>query len=162
MPSEPTTLTPLRGRLLVLGLDALGDPVDDVLGGERTRAYGGEHVVRGRVVRGARHVLQDPGGNLPDAPLLEVGDDLLAAEAQVVLAVGLVEELPDLVTRPAALHDGQPVPAGARGLAGDDLHPVARDQLRVEGHDAAVHLRPDGAVPDLGVDVVGEVYRGRP
>ena len=83
-------------------------------------------------------------------------------EAQVVLAVGLVEELPDLVPRAPALDHGQPVAARPRVLARDDLDPVARDQLGVEGHDPVVDPGPYGAVADLGVDVVGEVYRRSP
>src|ERR671916_103986 len=94
------------GLLFLLGLQTLGDAVGDVLRGEHAGANGGEHVVGGRVVREARHVLEDPGRNLPDALPLEEGDDLLASEAEVVLTVGLVEELPDLVARPPALNYG--------------------------------------------------------
>src|SRR5919112_341961 len=107
------------------------------------------------------HVLEDARGNLPDPALLEQGQDLLPSQAQVVFTVGLVEELPDLVPRASALDHGQPVAAGTRVLARDDLDPVTRDELGVEGDDTVVDLRPDGTVADLGVYVVGEVYGRR-
>src|SRR5919112_9927 len=107
------------------------------------------------------HVLEDARGNLPDPALLKQGQDLLPSQAQVVLTVGLVEELPDLVPRASALDHGQPVAARTRVLARDDLDPVTRDEFGVEGDDTVVYLGPDGAVADLGVYVVGEVYGRR-
>src|SRR5919112_2847635 len=107
------------------------------------------------------HVLEDARGHLPDPALLLQGQDLLPSQAQVVLTVGLVEELPDLVPRASALDHGQPVAARTRVLARDDLDPVTRDELGVEGDDTVVYLGPDGAVADLGVYVVGEVYGRR-
>ena len=182
MPLDPTTRTPVcssvppaspgsgsgvsAGRLgplvYFLGAYLLHYPASHVVRGEHAGTDGGEHVVRGGMVGRARHVLQDAGWDLADPALLQEGQDLLPSQAQVVLAVGLVEELPDLVPRPAALDHGQPVAAGPRVLARDDLDPVARDQLGVEGHDPVVYPGPYRAVADLGVDVVGEVYRGRP
>ncbi len=47
-------------------------------------------------------------------------------------------------------------------LAGEDLHGVAGGEGRVEGHEPAVDPRADAAVPDLGVDRVGEVDRVGP
>src|SRR2546430_14501699 len=49
----------------------------------------------------------------------------------------------------------------ARGFARDDLDDVAGREPVVERHDAAVHLRADRAVPDVGVDPVREVDRRR-
>ena len=182
MPLDPTTRTPVcssvppsgrgqrreRGGLLpglllfFLGAYLLDDAACHVLRGEHAGPDRGEHVVGRRVVGRTRHVLQDARRDLPDPALLQEGEDLLAPQAQVVLAVGLVEVLPDLVAGAPALDHGQPVAARPGVLARDDLDPVARDQLGVEGHDPVVHLGPYGAVPDLGVDVVGEVYRRRP
>jgi len=45
------------------------------------------------------------------------------------------------------------------GFSGENFHNLAVLQLVAEGHDAPVDLGPDHAVPHLGVDVVGEVYR---
>src|SRR3712207_7481351 len=53
-----------------------------------------------------------------------------ASQAQVVLAVCLVEELADLVPRPPALDDGQPVAARASRLPGDYLNPVAGEDRK--------------------------------
>src|SRR5215211_8147145 len=107
------------------------------------------------------NVLEDARGHLPDPALLEQGQDLLPSQTQVVFTVGLVEELPDLVPRASALDDGQPVAAWARVPARDYLDPVTRDELGVEGDDTVVYLGPDGAVADLGVHVVGEIYGRR-
>src|SRR5215210_4828557 len=107
------------------------------------------------------HVLEDARGDLPEPTLLQEGQDLLPSQAQVVRTVGLVEELPDLVAGASALDDGQPVTARPRVLARDDLDPVTRDELGVEGDDTVVDLGPDGTVADLGVYVVGEVYGRR-
>ena len=49
----------------------------------------------------------------------------------------------------------------ALALGGHDLDDVARLQLVVQRHDLAVHARADAAVADVGVDLVGEVQRGR-
>ena len=49
----------------------------------------------------------------------------------------------------------------ALALGGEHLDDVARLQLVVERDDLAVHLRADAAVPDVGVDGVGEVERRR-
>src|SRR5215211_883442 len=155
-----------RGTLLFLlfflGTHLLENTARHVLGREHTCANGGEHVVRRRVIGRAGHVLQDSRGDLPDPSLLENREYLLSSQAQVVLPVGLVEELPYLVACAPALDHGQPVATRPRVLARDDLHPVARDQLGVQGHDTVVDLGPDRAVADLGVDVVGEVYGRRP
>src|SRR5918997_4433802 len=107
------------------------------------------------------YVLEDARGDLPDPTLLQEGQYLLPSQAQVVLPVGLVEELPDLVAGASALDDCQPVAARPRVLARDDLDPVARDEFGVEGDDTVVDLGPDGAVANLGVHVVGEVYGRR-
>ena len=47
----------------------------------------------------------------------------------------------------------------AAHLGGEDLDGVAREQLGVERHQAAVDPGPDAGVADLGVDGVGEVDR---
>src|SRR5215211_3769617 len=148
--------------LFLLGLYLLDYTAGHVLGREHACADGGEHVVRRWVVGRAGHVLEDSGGDLPDPSLLEKREYLLPSQAQVVLSVGPVEELPDLVARPSALDHGQPVPARTRVLPRDDLDPVPRDQLGIERHDPVVDPGPYRAVADLGVDVVGEVYGRRP
>src|SRR4028119_1956287 len=114
----------LRLLLLFFGLDEVDDAASDVLRGDRAGADGGEHVVGRGVIGGAGHVFQDARGHLADAALLEQAEKLLPPEAHVVLAVGLVEELPNLVPRPPALNDREPVPAGPRVFARYDLDPV--------------------------------------
>ena len=69
----------------------------------------------------------------------------------------LVQPVLDLVARAAGFGEGKPVAAG--GVAGlrVDLDDVAVAQLGAERDDAAVDLRADGRVADLGVDRIGEV-----
>ena len=90
---------------------------------------------------------------------------LLEQDAPGVLGVLprlLLEPLADLVARPGGLHQRQPVAGGAAlALGGEDLHDVARAQLVVQRDDLAVDLGADAAVADVGVDLVGEVQRGR-
>src|SRR5918997_1445966 len=95
----------LLSRLLhfLFGTYLLDYTTSHVIGRKHAGADGGEHVVRGRVVGRACHLLEDAGGDLPDPTPLQEGKDLLASKAQVVFAVGLVEELPYLVPRPPAL-----------------------------------------------------------
>src|SRR5918998_2081923 len=117
--------------LFLLGLYLLDHAVGDVFGGEGAQTHGGEHVVRGRTVGALGDLLPNRGINLLDALLLEERHDLLASQGEVVLSIGLVEELTDLVACPTALDHGEPVPARLGRLSGDDLHPVAGDELGV-------------------------------
>src|SRR4029079_16956971 len=85
-----------------------------------------------------------------------------AARVLGVLARFLLEPLLDLVARAGRLHDREPVARrAALALGGQDLDDVARLQLVVERDDLRVDLRPDAAVAELGVDLVGEVERRR-
>src|SRR5262249_56587919 len=71
--------------------------------------------------------------------------------------------LPDLVARAGRRGEREPV-AGrppAR-LRGEELDEGSAPQAVVQRHDAAVDLRPDRAVADVGVDRVREVDRRRP
>src|SRR5215213_2062729 len=95
-----------------------------------------------------RRVLEDTGGDLPDPLPLQKSKDLLSSQTQVVLTVGLVEELSYLVPGASALDHGQPVAARPRVLARDDLDPVTRDELGVEGDDTVVDPRAYRAVAD--------------
>src|SRR5260370_42706491 len=66
-----------------------------------------------------------------------------------------LEPLPDLLARAGRADHRDPVARrAAGGLARDDLDDVAGLELVVEGDDAAVHLRADGPVADVGVDSV--------
>src|SRR5207247_9483208 len=68
----------------------------------------------------------------------------------------------DLLARARSSDHTEPVAGrSARGFARDDLDDVAGREPVVERHDAAVHLRADRAVPDVGVDPVREVDRRR-
>src|ERR671921_57881 len=97
--------------LFLLGLDLLDHAVGDVFGGEGAQTHGGEHVVRGRTVGALGDLLPNRGINLLDALLLEERHNLLAS--------------------PTALAPGEPVPARLGRLSGDDLPPVAGDELGV-------------------------------
>lgn len=70
-----------------------------------------------------------------------------------------VDESTDGRARPA--RDRQTAPVGGRLALGpaDDLDHVAVLKRRAHGLQLAVDLDPDGGVPDLGVDGVGEVQR---
>ena len=87
----------------------------------------------------------------------------VAALLEGVLAPLPAEPLADLVARPRRRDEPEPVlrRALALRLRGEDVDRVAGAQLVVEGHELAVHLGADRAVPDLGVDRVGEVDRRR-
>ena len=88
--------------------------------------------------------------------------ELLAPAALGVLAALALQEGADLVARPAGPHHRQPVARGpALLLRGQDLDDVAGLELVVQRDDLAVHLRPDAAMADVGVNGVGEVERGR-
>ena len=88
---------------------------------------------------------------------------LLAPVLDGVLTALPAEPLADLVAGPGRGHDLQPVPRrpGGRRLRGEDLDRVGRVELRLERDQPAVDPGPDAAVPDLGVDDVGEVDRRR-
>jgi hypothetical protein len=63
--------------------------------------------------------------------------------------------------REKAARGDQPVALGFADLAGDDLDGLAADRRMIERHQAAVQLRAATAMPDIGVDVVGEIEHGR-
>ena len=70
--------------------------------------------------------------------------------------------LADLVARPRRSGEAKPVARRPpTRLRRQDLDEVAVLQLVVKRHDAAVDLRADGLVPDVGVDGIGEVDRRR-
>src|SRR3990170_2231962 len=89
---------------------------------------------------------------------------VLAAPDDVLVALLLAEPPPDLLHRGGGLDIVQvgiePVAAGAfRRLGGDNLHDGAALQRRVQRNQLAVHFPTDAAVPHIGMDAVGEVYR---
>ena len=80
----------------------------------------------------------------------------------VLLAALALEPLADPFLGGGALDEVQPVAAwSVRALGGQNLDDLAVLQLVVERDHAAVDLRPDAVVADLGVDAVGEVDRSR-
>ena len=84
----------------------------------------------------------------------------VVALGDVLLAALALEPLADALLGRGALDEIQPVPAGpVRTLRGEDLDDLAVLQRVFEGHHAAVDLRADASVTDLGVDAVGEVDR---
>ena len=88
-------------------------------------------------------------------------EDLLALR-DVLVALLPLEPGADLLAGLVGAHDVQPVARRpVRGLGGDDLDDVAVAQPVVERHQSVVDLGADGAVPDIGMDPVGEVERGR-
>src|SRR5258708_19848261 len=66
-----------------------------------------------------------------------------------------VEPLPDLGARTRALDEAalgvQPVARRTAGFGGDDFHPLAARERRVEAHDVAVHAPPPAALPQAPV-----------
>src|SRR5206468_12241309 len=92
------------------------------------------------------------------AALLEGRGELVAALVLRVLAPLAGEPGADLVAGPSRPHELEPVTRGTAALLGGQrLDDVTAAQLVVERDDLAVHLRPDAAVADVGVDRVGEV-----
>ena len=86
--------------------------------------------------------------------------ELAAGVLGVLTRLGL-EPLLDLVAGTRGLHHREPVPRGPPlALGGQHLDDVSGAQLVVQGHDLAVDAGADAAVPDVGVDLVGEVQRG--
>ena len=96
---------------------------------------------------------------LPGA--LERALDDLAPEAAELRLRRLARRAADRGAR-APGHDDA-VPRGGRraALGARDLHLVAVVQRRDQRRDAAVDLRADRGIADIGVDGVGEVDRGR-
>ncbi|MPM19014.1 hypothetical protein SDC9_65432 [bioreactor metagenome] len=90
------------------------------------------------------------------------GQRFLAALDRLVAALP-AEVLPDLGPGPRTGDELQPVPRRPRplGLGGEDLHPIAGLQLRLQRHQPPVDPGPDAAVAHLGVHLVGEVDRRR-
>src|SRR5690606_40436839 len=54
----------------------------------------------------------------------------------------------------------QPVARGPPRLGGNDLHRLARSQAGKQGDHLPVHPRPPAAVPQVSVQVIGEIHRG--
>ena len=71
-------------------------------------------------------------------------------------------EIADLRLRLRGLDDLEPVAAGALAvLLGDDLDEIARIQLVIQRHDAAIDLRADALIADRAVNAIGKVNRRR-
>src|SRR5690606_39059695 len=89
--------------------------------------------------------------------------DRVLAVLDRLLAAFLREPLTDLVARPGALDEAQPVAAraGGLGLRGEHLDDVTVLEGRVERRQAAVDACTHRAVPDLGVHRVRKVDGGR-
>ena len=86
----------------------------------------------------------------------------LLAVNDVLVALLALEPLADLLARVARPDHVHPVAGGpVLPLRRDDLDDIAVLEAVVERDEPVVHLRPDAAVADVGVDPVGEVERGR-
>ncbi len=72
-----------------------------------------------------------------------------------------VQPVLDLVAAARRLDDRQPVPAGLVSRLGEDLDDIAGMQLVAQRDHASIHLRAHAAVPDFGVNGVGEIDRRR-
>ena len=157
-----------RGRLGLGGLallEALHHLVDDDLGRDLGAAERDVEVVALAEAHLADHVGQQRRADellRRQALLLQVLLEQLAAGVLGVAArLGLEPRL-DLVARPRRLDQRQPVARrAALALGGQHLDDVARAQLVGQRDDLAVDLGADAAVTDVGVDLVGEVERGR-
>ena len=80
----------------------------------------------------------------------------------ILLSTFLLEPGADLLGGSGGLDETEPVTAGTmRPLGSEDLNDVTVLKRIVERHHPAVGLGPDAAVPDLGMDPVSEVDRGR-
>ena len=157
----------IDGRLLgdLLRLQPLDDLVDDAA---RLQLPGAEREVE--VLRLLEARLADHLRERRRAAQLRVRQVLrlervlerLASLRLGVLARLAREPLADLVARARALRQRHPVARRAAALLRrEDLDEVAVLQLVVQRDDAAVDLRADGAMADVGVHGVGEVDRRR-
>ena len=146
-------------------LEALHDLVGDRLRRDLALAEGDVEVVGLAEAHLADHVGEQRRAGDPlrrQAGLAQGGVQLLAPAALGVLAALALEQGADLVARAAGAHQREPVARrAALLLGGQDLDDVAAVELVVQRHDLAVDLGADAAVPDVGVDRVGEVERGR-
>ncbi len=83
----------------------------------------------------------------------------LAAEFDVLAALGLTQVAFDLGARPAGDHKLLPQRRRRLLLVGDDLDLIAVAKRGVERHMDAVDLGPHRAMAEVGVDVIGEIDR---
>ena len=149
----------------LLGLQALDHLVHDLAGLQLPGAEREVEVLRLLEAALADH-LREHGRALEllvrQVLLLQRRLERLAALGLGLLARLAREPLPDLVARARGRRQRHPVARrAAAALGGQDLDEVAALQPVVQRHDAAVDLRADGAVADVGVHGVGEVDRRR-
>ena len=91
---------------------------------------------------------------------LQLALERLATVADVLVAVLLLEPLPDLLAGVRGPDDREPVARRpVLGLRRHDLDDVAVLQAIVERHQPVVDLGADRPVTDVGVDPIGEVER---
>src|SRR5579864_704023 len=147
----------------LLDLQPLEHLVDDAPGGQLPGAER-EVEVLGLLVAGLADHAREHGraGELAvrEALRLQRGLERIAALRLEVFLLLAREELPDLVARPGRRGEREPVTRrSAPALRREHLDPIAALQLVMKRNDAAVHLRADGAVADVGVHRIGEVDR---
>ena len=100
----------------------------------------------------------------PEAFLPKQGVQLFATFGHRLATPLLEKPLLDLRFRPRRPSDLQPIARwrSGLGLRRDDLDRVARLETRAQRHEAAVDLRSDTSMTDLGVHCVCEIDRRRP